>query len=211
MISLEAYLAYVAASIALVIVPGPTVTLIIANSLRHGMRAGLLNVAGTQGGLAVMLAVLAAGLQTITAGVQSIFPLLQIAGAAYLIWLGIGLWRSDGRLAEGSERMLPGGSFFLQGFVVILTNPKVLLLFGAMIPQFLDPGGPALRQTVLLGLTFMVVATTFDSLYVVLASGAGRILTQSNIRLVERISGTCLIVGGLWLLALRHGGSVVAA
>lgn len=204
MTSLEAYLAFVAASIALVIVPGPTVTLIIANSLRHGVRAGMLNVVGTQAGLAVMLAVLAGGLQTAMAALGQIFIVLQWAGAAYLIWLGIDLWRSDGRLAEGQERARPGGSFFLQGFIVILTNPKVLLLFGAMIPQFLDPAGSPVRQTVLLGLTFMAVATIFDGLYAVLAGRVGKVLTRTNIRWVERISGTCLIIGGLWLLSLHH-------
>lgn len=204
MTSIEAYLAFVLASIALVVVPGPTVTLIIANSLRHGVRAGMLNVAGTQAGLAVMLAILAGGLQTVMAALGHVLTLLQIAGAAYLIWLGIGLWRSDGRLSEGPERTRPGGSFFLQGFLVILTNPKVLLLFGAMIPQFLDPAGSPVRQTVALGLTFMVVATLFDGLYAVLAGSAGSILTRNNIRWVERISGTCLIVGGLWLLSLHR-------
>lgn len=197
--TLSAFLAYTAACVLLVIVPGPTVTLIIANSLRYGTRAGLLNVAGTQAGLAIMLAVLMAGLSTATLSIQPIFEWLRLAGAAYLVWLGIKLLRSDGKIAEGSERTRPGGSFFWQGFLVILSNPKVLLLFGALIPQFLNPAGDSVRQTAMLGLTFMLVATVFDGLYAVLAGKAGSVLTTTNIRWVERISGTILILGGLWL------------
>lgn len=208
--ALSAYLAYVAACVLLVIVPGPTVTLIIANSLRYGTRAGMLNVAGTQGGLAVMLGVLTVGLSTAMLSFQPIFEWLRLIGAAYLVWLGIKLWRSDGKLADGSDRTRPGGSFFWQGFLVILSNPKILLLFGALIPQFLNSAGDPVWQTALLGGTFMVVATLFDALYAVLAGKAGGVLTTSNILWVERISGAILILGGLWLgysgFAAQRGG-----
>ena len=137
-ISPELYLAYVAACIAIVIVPGPTVTVVIANSLRHGARAGLLNVAGTQAGLAIMVGVLAAGLHVIVASLAQVFDVVRLAGAAYLVWLGIKLWRSDGTLGAAAGRGRAGGSFFWQGFVVILSNPKALFFFGAFIPQFIN-------------------------------------------------------------------------
>ncbi len=195
--SLTAYLAYLAASIALVIVPGPTVTMIVANSLRYGTRAGLINVAGTAAGLAAILAVLAAGLGTIMATVEQHFFWIKLAGAAYLVWMGIGLLRSDGKLADGSKRSRPGGSFFVQGFIVILSNPKVLLLFGALIPQFIVPTGSALWQTVVLGLTFMLVASIFDSCYALLAGRAGHWLSPRNVRAVEIGAGLFLVVGGV--------------
>jgi threonine/homoserine/homoserine lactone efflux protein len=201
--SAELYLAYVLACIVVVIIPGPTVTVIVANSLRHGPRAGLLNVAGTQAGLAIMLVVLAAGLQVIVENLGHVFEWVRLAGAAYLIWLGIKLWRSNGDLgAAGHAR--PTGSFFLQGFLVILANPKALLFFGAFIPQFLDPAGDPLQQTILLGLTFMAVATLLDGAYAVLCGGAGQMLARRNVRRIEIASGTLLIGGGLWL-ALRRG------
>jgi homoserine/homoserine lactone efflux protein len=201
--SAELYLAFVLACIVVVIIPGPTVTVIVANSLRHGPRAGLLNVAGTQAGLAIMLMILAAGLQVIVENLGHVFEWVRLAGAVYLIWLGIKLWRSDGSLgAAGGAR--PTGSFFLQGFLVILANPKALLFFGAFIPQFLDPAGDPLRQTILLGLTFMAVATVFDGAYAVLSGGAGRMLARRNLRRIEIASGTLLVGGGLWL-ALRRG------
>ena len=199
----ELYLAYVLACIVVVIIPGPTVTVIVANSLRYGPRAGLLNVAGTQVGLAIMLAVLAAGLHVIVENLGHVFEWVRLVGAAYLIWLGIKLWRSDGKLGA-VQRVRPGGSFLLQGLLVVLANPKALLFFGAFIPQFLDPAGDPLRQTILLGLTFMAVATMLDGAYAVLSGGAGRVLAQRNVRRIEIASGSLLVGGGIWL-ALRRG------
>jgi homoserine/homoserine lactone efflux protein len=113
--SLSTYLAYVLACIVVVVVPGPTVTVIIANSLRNGSRAGFLNVAGTQAGLAMMLAVLALGLQVVVESLGHVFEWVKLAGAAYLIWLGIKLLRSDGSLGEADQQAKSGNSFFWQG------------------------------------------------------------------------------------------------
>jgi homoserine/homoserine lactone efflux protein len=199
--TLEAYIAFTLACILIVIVPGPTVTVIIANSLRHGARAGLLNVAGTQAGLLIWLAVAVLGLASAIEFMGVWFDVLRIAGAAYLVWLGIKLIRSKGELLA-ADRTRPHGSFFLQGLMVILSNPKVLLVFGALIPQFIVPEGDYVRQLMFLGVTFMVVATIFDSLYAFLAGGAGAWLSRTRIRAIETVSGLCLIGGGVWL-ALR--------
>lgn len=111
MLPFDILLAYTAACIAVVIVPGPSVTVIIANSLRHGIRAGLWTDAGTQAGLATMLIVLAAGLSTIVNHMGWIFDWLRLAGAAYLIWLGIKLWRGGGVAATSSTLAVePGGT-----------------------------------------------------------------------------------------------------
>lgn len=101
------YLAYVAACVVVVIVPGPTVTMIIANSLRHGARASLANVAGTQAGLAVMLGVLALGLEAIVASMATLFDVVRILGALYLVWLGVRLWRARGALADAPTAAPP--------------------------------------------------------------------------------------------------------
>ena len=196
-------LPFIAACIAIVIVPGPSITVIIANSLRHGTRAGLLNVAGTQAGLVVMLAVLAAGLATIIDHLGWVFDWVRLLGAAYLIWLGIKLWRSDGALAASDETTPRRSNFFWQGLLVIWSNPKALLFFGAFIPQFIDPKGDALSQTLMLGLIFMVTATIIDTGYAFAAGRAGSWLTGQKVRLLERISGSFLIGGGLWLAFSR--------
>jgi threonine/homoserine/homoserine lactone efflux protein len=199
--TLEAYVGFCLAAIAIVIVPGPTVTVVIANSLRYGQRAGLLNVAGTQAGLFVWMAVAILGLASAITLMGVWFDVLRIAGAAYLIWLGIKLLRSKGETFSAAARE-PNGGFFLQGFVVILSNPKVLLVFGALIPQFISPNGDHLKQLILLGVSFMVIATVFDSLYAFAASNAGVWLSRNRMRYVELSSGLCLIGGGIWL-ALR--------
>ena len=199
--TLEAYIAFCLAAIAIVIVPGPTVTVVIANSLKYGQRAGLLNVAGTQAGLVVWMAVAILGLASAITLMGVWFDVIRIAGAAYLVWLGIKLLRSKGELLTAAASA-PKGGFFLQGFVVILSNPKVLLVFGALIPQFISPNGDYLHQLLLLGVSFMVIATVFDSLYAFAAGNAGSWLSKSRVRFVEVSSGLCLIGGGLWM-ALR--------
>lgn len=202
--ALATYLTYLAACIAVIVVPGPTVTLVVANSLRHGARAGLLNILGTQLGLVALLGVLAMGLTTLVADAGRLFDVLRLAGAAYLVWLGVKLWRSDGTLGAGAPAEVPRGGFVWQGLLVILANPKALLFIGAFIPQFLDPTRPAGQQIALLGGTFMAVATIFDGAYAVAASRAGTWLSRSHVRSIERLSGTFLIGGGLWIALLRR-------
>ncbi len=199
---LNAFLAYCLAAVAIIIVPGPTVTMIVANSLRHGSRAGMLNVAGTQAGLLVWLAVAVLGLAAMIKAMGVWFDVVRIAGAAYLVWLGIALWRSGGQL-RSAERARPKGSFFLQGLWVILSNPKMLLVFGALIPQFISPERDFASQLIFLVVVFMILAAIFDGTYAVLAGSAGAWLSRARIRLVERLSGTCLIAGGLWLAFRR--------
>jgi threonine/homoserine/homoserine lactone efflux protein len=197
-------LPFVLACFVIVIVPGPSVTVIIANSMRHGTRAGLLNVLGTQIGLATMIAVLALGLSAVVALMGSLFDVLRLIGAAYLVWLGVKMWMSGGRLGTAEATARPGGSFVLQGFIVLWSNPKALLFFGAFLPQFIDPAGNPILQTALLGFIFMAIATVFDSAYALAAGGTGAWLSRERVRLVERISGTFLIGGGLWLAFTRR-------
>jgi len=201
--SIELYLAYVLTCFVITIIPGPTVTLIVANSLAHGTRAGLLNVAGTQLGLGLMMLVLAVGLTSIIATMGLWFDWLRLLGAAYLVWLGFKLLRATGGLAPSAQAAAPRGGFFLQGFLVLLGNPKALLWFGAIIPQFIDPTGDYVRQVIVLGLTAMVTGAISDGGYAVLAGGAGRMISRGRMRLVSRIGGLCLIGGGAWLALAR--------
>lgn len=201
--SLNLYLAYLAACIVLVVVPGPTVTVIVANSLRYGARAGLLNVAGTQLGLAVMIGIVILGLASLLEAIGWWFEVLRLAGAAYLIWLGIKLFRSDGSLDSSQAAPKPRGGFFLQGFVVLMSNPKIIVLFGALFPQFIDPREDYLEQVLILGVTAMTVAAIFDSIYAVTAGRAGALLSKARVRLLSQISGASLIGGGVWLALTR--------
>ncbi len=185
------------------VVPGPTVTLIVANSLTYGSRAGLLNVAGAQLALALLLGVLLVGLASVIETMGWWFDWLRLAGAAYLVWLGWRLLRSSGGLDRPGGTAPPRGGFFLQGFFVMLSNPKVLLFFGAFIPQFVDPRGDPVAQVALLGVTAMAVATISDGGYAVLTGRAGTLLARRHIRRISRASGLCLIGGGVWLALAR--------
>ncbi len=202
-VSPEVLLTFVLASIAIVVVPGPTVTVIIANSMAHGSRAGFLNIAGTQAGLTLIISVVAFGLAALIQTMAFWFDWLRLAGAAYLVWLGLRLFFSETEDNTVAAAKSDGG-FFWQGVTVILTNPKVHLLFGAFLPQFVDPSGNTIWQIIFLGLVFMAVATVFDGVYAVAAGRAGHLLSAARGRLVRRISGGFLIGGGVWLATLRQ-------
>ena len=201
--SLELYLAYVLACILITIIPGPTVTLIIANSLTHGTRAGLLNVAGTQLGLAIMLGVLLVGLSSIIATMGWWFDWVRIAGAVYLVWLGWKLLRANAGFGEIGRTPAPRGGFFLQGLLVLMSNPKALLWFGAFIPQFVDPrrqlrraDRPARRDRDGDGRDhrrrLCAARRAHRAVYV-----------GQRIRLRSQLSGLFLIGGGVWLAFTR--------
>ncbi len=115
---------------------------------------------------------------------------------------GVQVWcEGEARQALGGQdrsELAPGDT------LVIWSNPKALLFFGAFLPQFIDPAGNAFLQTLVYGAIFMAVATVFDSMYAVLAGKAGGMLTKGRIRFVERFSGTLLIGGGIWMATLRR-------
>ncbi|HEU0148407.1 MAG TPA: LysE family translocator [Bradyrhizobium sp.] len=203
--SLQAYLAFVAACIALALLPGPVVTLLIANGLRHGTRAALINMAGVQTGLAIAIGVVAIGLTSLMATMGYWFEWVRLCGAAYLVWLGIKLIRSpvEGIAAGDAPPPPPRGGFFLQGFIVLVSNPKILVFFGAFLPQFMDMNRDHVPQVALLGITFMVIAGLTDGVYALLAGRARKLFSAHRTRLVSRISGGFMIGGGLWLALTR--------
>ena len=201
--SLQLYLAFVAACIALALLPGPIVTLLIANGLRHGTRAALTNILGVQAGLLIVIGILAVGLTSLMATMGYWFDWVRFAGAAYLVWLGVKLIRSPVEGVATGAPPPPRGGFFLQGFVVALSNPKLLVFFGAFIPQFMDMKQDHLSQVLLLGVTFMVLAGLTDAIYALLAGRVRTIFSARRTRAVSRISGSFMIGGGIWLALTR--------
>ena len=202
--SLQLYFAFVAACVALALLPGPIVTLVIGNGLRYGTRAALTNIAGAQAGLAIVIGIVAVGLTSLMATMGYWFDWVRFAGAAYLVWLGIKLIRAPVIGINADEAPPPPrGGFFLQGVVVLLSNPKVLIFFGAFIPQFMDMGRDHVSQVALLGVTFMVIAGMTDAMYALLAGRARLFFSARRTRLLSRISGGCMIGGGVWLALTR--------
>ena len=200
--SLSVYIAFLLATVVVVVVPGPTNTLIVANSVRHGRRAGLLNVAGTQIGLAATVGLVLLGLTSLIAAMGAWFDWVRLAGAAYLIWLG---WKllTDSGAQENAVPRIPRGGFVVQGMTVELSNPKTLLFFGAFFPQFMDMHRNHTAQVLIMGATAMAVAALSDSIYALLAARTAKLLTAKRARLMSRVSGSVLIGGGLWLAFSR--------
>ena len=200
--TLETYLAYAAICLVATIVPGPTNMMILANGMRHGVRAGLLNVAGTIAGLAVMITLSGLGLASLVAIAGRWFDWLKLAGALYLCWIGWKMVREQGdAVAHGAA--LPRRGFFLQGLLVSLSNPKQLLFFGALLPQFVDPAGNQLWQMAVFGATAIVFCILSDGTYALVAGHIGRRASLAARRTLGRIAGGALIVGGAWLASAR--------
>src|SRR5579871_2907638 len=202
--SLELYAAYLVACLVVIIVPGPTVTLILANGIRHGTRAGLLNVLGTQIGLAIMIGIVGIGLTSMIEAMGHWFDWVRLAGAAYLVWLGWKMIRSSGDMGDGKVPRTPRGGFVMQGTMVALSNPKTLLFFGAFFPQFIDPARDHGTQILIMGVTAMLFAAISDSTYALASGRAGRMLSARRVRWMTRASGGFLIGGGVWLALSRR-------
>lgn len=198
--SAEHLLAFLLAGVVLVAVPGPSVLFIVGRALAHGRRAALTSVAGNTTGVMVIVVTVALGVGAVAAASAAVFSVLKLAGAAYLVYLGVQAWRHRGDLAValGGAGVPPGRRVFWQGVVVGATNPKVLVLFVALLPQFTDPaaGSPA-TQMLVLGLLFTVLAATLDSVWG-LAAGTARDWFATSPARLRRVGGA----GGLMMIGL---------
>lgn len=202
--SIELYLAFIAASAILILIPGPNVALIVANSVAHGTRFGLMTMAGTSSAILVQLALTVAGATAALDLLAAGFDWLRWAGVAYLLWLGISAWRAPathlgGTAAQGRSLK----RIYLRGFLVGLTNPKTLLFYGAFLPQFVVPEGNVPRQLLLLAATFFIVAALLDGLWAVMA-GRLRTILLLHARWRNRVTGGLLMGAGLGLALARR-------
>ncbi|MDJ0609631.1 MAG: LysE family translocator [Kiloniellales bacterium] len=203
--ALELYLAFVLATTVLIAVPGPNVSLIVANSLAYGSRYGLVTVAGTGAAQILQLAVTTLGMTSVMVFLAQWFEWLRWAGVAYLLWLGLRYWRLPANgPAPGAERRIGLRPLFWRGFLVAATNPKVLLFYAAFFPQFIDPAAPAGPQLVLLSATFFTIAIALDSGYAICAGRLhGWLGDRRRARLRNRAVGG-LIIGAAAGLALAR-------
>ena len=196
---IEQIIYYCLACFIVVIVPGPTVTLIIANALSFGTKAGVLNVAGTQLGLILMIGLLAATFQIVTQQLQWFLIIVRYLGAVYLVWLGYKIFASKSLVQKTMSKKHSNSKFVLQGFVVIWSNPKAFLFLGAFIPQFLDLNQINGFKIIYLGLLFMLIGSIFDSAYAVVFGKFRTLVTTNYLHLLNRIGGCLLALLGVWL------------
>ncbi|MGA3403998.1 MAG: LysE family translocator [Acetobacteraceae bacterium] len=200
---LSLYLGFITATIVLMLIPGPNVSLIVANSIAYGTRYGLLTLAGTSAAIVLQLGLTVLGLTALLGALATWFAWLRWLGVVYLLWLGIRQWRAP-PLDLTRTRPQPRSvrAIALRGFLISLTNPKTLLFFGAFFPQFIAPERPIGPQLTLLCGSFLLVAVTLDSGWA-LAAGRARGVLAMRGKLRNRLSGGFLIGAGVGL-ALAH-------
>lgn len=199
MIEAAIILPYVLACLLFAVIPGPSVSIVIANSLAGGTRAGLFTILGTALSMISMVFIVAVGLEAVMTLVSGAFEIIKLAGAAYLVWIGWKMFRSNGQLAMADGDRLPIGRYIWQGALTNWSNPKTLLFLSAFLPQFVDLTRPAFGQIMTLGFICLAVAAVSDSVYAFAAGQARHLLSVARVRLLNRVSGVILMVGGIWL------------
>ncbi len=205
MIDTDLYLTFVLATALLILMPGPVVTVTVANALKYGTRHGLRTVIGASSATTLLLLVGGFGMASAFLLLAQWFDWLRWIGAAYLVFLGVQQWRAKPlSLTDDGVGAGPKKSSFWQGFMVSITNPKSILFFAAFFPQFIDPARPAGLQLLILSVTFLVIALILDSSYALLSGRLRPYLNDAKRgRLRNRITGGLLIGTGLVLAMAR--------
>lgn len=196
------WLAFCAAALIMLLIPGPTILLVIGQSLGGGQRGALPLVAGVALGDLTAMTLSLAGLGAVLATSATLFTALKWLGAAYLVWLGLRMWRAP--VTAEAAPPLPAGRMLRDAYVVTALNPKGIVFFVAFVPQFIDPARPFLMQAAVLIATFVTLAALNALAYALLASRlSGAVRRPGLRRLLNRAGGTVLIGAGV-AVALRR-------
>jgi threonine/homoserine/homoserine lactone efflux protein len=203
MIAAPLYLAFIAATLALIAIPGPNVALIVANTLARGRRVGFATVLGTSAAMVLQLGLTVAGMAAAVAMFGHVFEAMRAVGIVYLLYLAWRAWTAPAPSGETIVDRRPLGRIVAGGFLVSLTNPKTLLFYGAFLPQFVSADRPALPQLLTLSATFLVLAVAGDSLWVVAAARLGGAFRATG-RLGNRTAAAVFALAGLGLALARR-------
>lgn len=203
MIPIENLLAFMLTSLVIIVIPGPSVLFVIGRAIALGRRAGVLSVVGNALGTIPAVIAVAFGVGAIVASSVVAFTVIKIAGALYLVYLGIQAIRHRHAHIPGiQQRPTRARRLLAEGFIVGLTNPKTIAFFVAVLPQFVDPtAGPVWLQLLLLGLVFEAIALASDSIWA-LAAGTARAWFARSPRRISTLSAT----GGVMMIGL--GGAL---
>ncbi|MEZ0168987.1 LysE family translocator [Microvirga sp. TS319] len=205
----ETWLAFTAAAAVLLVIPGPTILLVVSYALGQGWRTALPMAAGVALGDFTAMTLSLLGLGALLAASATVFTILKWIGAAYLVWLGIKLWRAGGSL-DVTPRTDATSSLKMLGHAWLVTalNPKGLVFFVAFLPQFIDPKLAFLPQVSLCAATFLILAFANVFAYALVAARARRIIRNPRtIGLVNKTGGSLLIGAGIATVALKAGQS----
>jgi homoserine/homoserine lactone efflux protein len=197
------FLAFVLAVTVLMLIPGPNVALIVANSVTYGFRYGLLTVAGTSSAMVVQLGLTVLGMTELLGTLGAWFEWIRWIGVAYLIYLGVTQWRAPPvNLATIAPEPRSARAMYTRALLVSLTNPKTLFFYGAFFPQFVVNSRDVGTQVAVLSTTFLFLAILVDGCWA-LAAGRARGLLAVHGRLRNRISGGLLVGAGIGLALAR--------
>lgn len=205
---LSLWLAFAAASTALLLIPGPTVLLVLAYAIGQGRRIAVPTALGVAAGDLIAMSLSLAGLGALVLASAGLFTALKWVGAAYLIWLGIKMIRGAKATAfdlETTEGTIGPRTAFLNAAAVTALNPKSIVFFIAFVPQFLNPDGPLLGQSVLLIATFVGLATLNALAYALLADRMRQAIRRPNvIAWMTRVGGGALVAMGMATAMVRR-------
>lgn len=206
--------AFVATCVLLAVTPGPNMALIISATLSGGMAGGIATLLGTLTGLTILVAIAALGMTSIMVLMSEWFDVIRWLGALYLVVLGVrqlwGWWRTRRLSAATTAAALPSsrrvsiGGRYVQGVVVSLSNPKVLLFLGAFFPQFVNPDLAPGPQLAVLAVLFVVVLTAVDVSYTLALARARARIDLARLKTLDALSGVLLVAGGLVLATARR-------
>jgi threonine/homoserine/homoserine lactone efflux protein len=203
----ETWLAFLAATAVLCVIPGPTIIFLIGNTLAHGRVHSLWSLLGAALGDLVAILTVSLGVGAVLAASATLFTVFKWLGAAYLLWLGVKMWRT--RHSDDAEDtispMQTARNGLVQAFMVCALNPKSIAFFVAFLPQFIDPARSVAPQMAILAATFVGTAMTIAASYVLLADRARRFVRGARGRKVmDRLGGTALIGAGAVVAAMKQ-------
>ena len=195
----ETFVLFCGAALALIVVPGPAVLYVVAQSIDQGRRAGVVSALGIAGGGLVHVVAATVGLSALLVRSATLFEAVKLAGAAYLIYLGVRRLLTKEAAEFVPREPRPLKVLFRRGVLVNVLNPKTALFFFAFLPQFVDTGaGAAWLQILIFGLAFVLLALASDSMYALAAGTAAHRLRGRAFRAVQRwFSGSVFVLLGV--------------
>jgi threonine/homoserine/homoserine lactone efflux protein len=200
--------AFVVIETALCLTPGPAVLLVLSQALTRGTAKTIWSIVGILAANTTYFILSATGIGAILLASYDLFFAIKWLGAAYLVWLGISAFLGKSKtlsVREGAAASAPGRRLFLNGFILQMSNPKALLFFTALLPQFIDPRSAVVPQVAILAITSVVIEFVVQLFYAVLAGRAAVLASQPRYaRIADRVSGSLLIGAGIGMAALRR-------
>jgi homoserine/homoserine lactone efflux protein len=197
------YLAFITAVFILAAIPGPNVAIIVANSIAHGARYGVMTVAGTSTAMILQLTITVMGMAALQSALANWLEWLRWLGVIYLAYLAVRAWLAPTDSLDAAPEPRSVVEIYFRGFLVSLFNPKTLLFYGAFLPQFVSDDGPLLAQLMVLSASFLITATIVDTSWALLAARLGHVLRKRS-KIRNRLVAGLMIGAGIGMVLAKR-------